>query len=201
VPTATPTTAKPDPTPTRKPTDTSSSATSSGPSATSVLRLVVVLLLLAGLCVPALLRRAQRRRRFARVGDARLEMENLWRELRATASDLQTAWPDGRSPRTAARIICHRISAGPDDADALRRFVTVLEQARYRDRFDLDDSTRDECRQTVTSWIRVLADAAGPRRARLARFLPRSVLDPRRRVEVAAPVATQPEASNVTEVG
>jgi len=201
VPSASPSIATPVPTPTRKPTETNTSSTGSGPSATSVVRLVVVLLLLAALVVPALLRRAQRRRRFARVGDARVEVENLWRELRATAFDLQMPWPDGRSPRTAARMICHRVNAGPDDADALSRFVGVLEQARYRDQFQLDDDTRDRCRETATSWIRVLVAAAPPRRARIARFLPRSVLDPRRRVEVAVPAATQPEPNMFTEVG
>jgi hypothetical protein len=201
VPTASPSAATQGPTPVKKPTETSASSTSSGPTSATVLRLLVVLLLLAGLAVPALLRRNQRRRRFARRHDARLEVENLWRELRATATDLQIPWPDGRSPRTAARIISHRVHAGPDETDALGHLVGVLEQARYRDRFDLDDDTRARCRATVQTWLTVLAASAPPRRARLARFVPRSVVDGWRQAEIEAPAPAQAEANSFTEVG
>jgi hypothetical protein len=159
-----------------------------------------VLLLLGAFTVPGLLRRTQRRRRFAHREDPRLEVENLWRELRATAADLRIPWPDGRSPRTAARIVCHRVNAGPDETADLAHLVGVLEQARYRGRFELDDDTRSRCRMSVQAWVRVLIDSAPPRRARLARFLPRSVLDARQRADdgTPAPVA---DPNSFTEVG
>jgi len=201
VPTASPTKANPIPAPVKKPTENTEVASSGGPSSTTVLRLIVVLLLLGLLAVPALLRRAQRRRRFTSREDVRLEVENLWRELRATASDVRIPWPDGRSPRTTARIICHRVNAGPDQVDELAVLVGVLEQARYRERFELDEDTRLQCRQTAEHWITVLTQAAPPRRARLARFWPRSVLESRRRNEDDAPGVTQAEANSFTEVG
>ncbi|MFL6023471.1 MAG: DUF3488 and DUF4129 domain-containing transglutaminase family protein [Marmoricola sp.] len=197
-----PTTATPSPVPkpTKKPTETTTSSTSSGSSTSAYLRLLVVLVLLAALAVPSLLRRAQRRRRLTSRRDSRLEVENLWRELRATAADLRIGWPDGRSPRTAARIICHRVNAGPDQADDLGRLVGVLEQARYREHFELDDATRQDCRRTVLTWAGVLADSAPPRRARLARFLPRSVLSSRKQAEVDAPAQTQADPNSFTEI-
>jgi hypothetical protein len=182
-------------------TDTSTSTTAHGRSSATALRLAVVLLLLVGLAVPTTVRRAQRRRRFSRRTDTRLEVENLWRELRATAVDLRMPWPDGRPPRAAARIICHRVNAGPDQVTALEQFVGVLEQARYRERFELDEHTREECQEIVASWLGVLTGAVPPSRARRSRLFPRSVFDARRRTEIDAPVTTQPDPNSFTEVG
>ncbi|MFL6172025.1 MAG: DUF3488 and DUF4129 domain-containing transglutaminase family protein [Marmoricola sp.] len=193
--------ASPIPKPTKKPTENTSASPSGGTSSSTWVRLLVVLLLLGLLAVPAVVRRAQRRRRFTDRADARLEVENLWRELRATASDVRIPWPDGRSPRTTARIVCHRVNAGPDQVEELTLVVDVLEQARYRARFELDADTRARCREAATHWIKVLVEAAPPRRARIARLWPRSVLDSRRQAEVDAPTVAQADANSFTEVG
>jgi transglutaminase-like putative cysteine protease len=200
-PTASPSTSTTAPGPKKEPVDTTSSSGSGGSTATSVLRLALVLLLLVALAVPAVLRRAQRRRRLGRRTDPRLELENLWRELRATAIDVRIPWPEGRSPRTAARILGLRVSASADENAALADLVGTLEEARYRERFELDEETRASCRAATATWIRVITQAAPPRRSRLARFLPRSVLDSRRQLDQDSSATVRPEANSYTEVG
>jgi hypothetical protein len=93
------------------------------------------------------------------------------------------------------------VSAGPDQAVELDHLVGVLEQARYRERFELGEDDRSRCSATVRTWITVLADATPPRRARLAKFLPRSVLRSWREVEADAPGPTQADPNSLTEVG
>ena len=200
-PSAAPTTAAPLPGPGKKPTEEKTSSSTTASSSGTYLRLLVLLLLLGVLAVPATVRRSQRRRRFAAREDARLEVENLWRELRATAIDVRIPWPDGRSPRAAAAILCHRVNAGPDQSAELLQLVEVLEQARYRRQFDLGEEARDRCRRVTVLWIGVLTEAARPRRARIARFWPRSVLDSRGPAEKDVAAAEQPEANSLSEVG
>ncbi|RNL79733.1 transglutaminase TgpA family protein [Nocardioides marmorisolisilvae] len=200
-PSASPTTSAPIPKPTKKPTENTQTPTASGTSSTTYLRLAVVLLLLCLLAVPALLRRAQRRRRFTDRANARLEVENLWRELRATATDLRIPWPEGRSPRTAARIVCHRVNAGPDEVNELLVLVGVLEQARYRERFVLDEDTRARCREATRHWITVLVEATPSRRSRVALVWPRSALSSQRRAELDVPAVAHADANSFTEVG
>lgn len=201
VPTPSPSTSSQAPAPTRQPVDTGTTDTSDGPSSATVIRILVALLVIVGLALPWLVRRRQRARRLAPRSDPRLEVENMWRELRATAADVRFPWPEGRSPRTAARIICHRVNAGPDEAAELRRFVDVLERARYAGRFELDQDGRERCRATVLAWTQVLTEAVPVRRAWLGRFMPRSVLDARGQVERDLSTATQAPDDSLTEVG
>ncbi|KAA1428988.1 DUF3488 and transglutaminase-like domain-containing protein [Nocardioides antri] len=112
---------------------------------TVVLRVGLALLVLAVLVAlaraPQVLRRRQRRQRLAG------SPEDIWDELRATAVDLDLAWPAGRSPQEVGRVLVNALGsridedsperprtgpdADPDAAAALERLVAALELARY----------------------------------------------------------------------
>ncbi len=126
--------------------------------------LVVVL---AAAAAPRLLRRRQRARRL-HSGD----VEEFWRELRATATDLRTPWPEGRSPRATAQAVARSFDAGTDveARRALGRLVTALEERRYA-----PSSSAEASREDAEACIDALWAGRSASVARRARWLPRSV--------------------------
>ncbi|WP_183094091.1 transglutaminase family protein [Nocardioides stalactiti] len=103
--------------------------------------LLVLLVLLLVATTPRTLRRRARDRRLA--GGP----EELWDELRATATDLAVPWPDGRTPQEIGRVLVEHLGergatdrperprtgpdADPEAASALERAVVAIEHARY----------------------------------------------------------------------
>lgn len=174
-PTPSPTPAAPVPSGAPQPEPATGETTGTSSSAP----LTISLLVLAGLvllALPAGVRRSQRVRRQASRPDGRAEMENHWAELRATAQDLQFAWPRGRSARTVAAALVSRTAPGPDDQAHLNALVELLERARYRRDFGLDDADRVLARTAVHRWSDLLRESSSRRTVRRARWFPRSVL-------------------------
>jgi len=174
-PSASPTAALPTPTTAPQRPETSTEVTESSsraPIAIAVLVVVVVVLLLV---LPSLVRRSRRRQRLAVRDDVRAEVESLWRELRATAIDLRIAWPDGRSVRAVARTLKATRSATADDHLLLDALVELVERARYRRTFVLDGQDRAVAHEAIARWSALMADSVPRRRARRARWFPRSV--------------------------
>lgn len=133
--------------------------------------LLAALLAAAGLgSVPSQLRAAQRRNRLdpALVGSEAALL--AWREIRATARDLDVEWPSG-SPRFAAEDLASGLE--PHAAEALRRVALATEQALYA------DPSKPTGAESVAEDARLVVDAlrsaANPSRARMATLWPRSV--------------------------
>lgn len=138
--------------------------------------LVVVGLLGA---LPAVVRRAQRRRRLRTTDPDRL-VEGAWAELRATAVDLGVSWPDGRSPREQAHLLGERVPA------ARRRIQTPVEElvgAVERRRYGPPGSTtvltakdRAHMVRTVAALRETLLEGTRRQRSWWMRLWPASVL-------------------------
>jgi len=137
---------------------------------------LVAVTLLALLALPGFVRRGQRSRRTATRDDVRAEIEDLWRELRATATDLRVAWPEGRSVRSVARALAATASPTSPDVELLDALVALVERARYRHTFELDEQERATARAAVQRWSALLALASSRRSVRSARWFPRSIL-------------------------
>ncbi|MCW2753448.1 MAG: hypothetical protein JWQ32_859 [Marmoricola sp.] len=156
---------------------------------------LLVLLLLAA-AVPRLVRNAQRGRRLRPREDARAEVADLWKELRATVLDLGVTWPQGRSVREIAAVLIRQTRADGEDALALEEFVEVVERARYAATFELDDAARAAMRAALERWSILLTSVLAPSSARWAGWMPRSVFE--RRAAMAAELDER--SSSLTEV-
>lgn len=199
-PTASPTQSVPTPTAApRQQTDSTEVADSSSPAplAIGVLVIAVTGLLLV---LPGLVRRSRRRRRLRVQADGCAEIEDLWSELRATALDVGIRWPDGRSVRAIARALGSVTDPTRADIGLLDALVGLVERARYGRAFVLDEQDRAVARSALERWSTLLAGAVPRRRARSARWFPRSVFQ---RAGPDAPVGTTSadDARDLTEVG
>jgi hypothetical protein len=164
-PTTAPSTA---PRPQRPQQETGSTDATSGTAAWLVAGALGVLVLGLGAAVtPRLVRARQRTRRLDST-----DVEELWRELRATAVDLRVAWPAGRSPRATARTLA--VNFPPADqaeaSAALGRLVAAVEEERYADG-QPGSGRRDDVERCVVA----LQAGAGPRVVRRAAWWPRSL--------------------------
>ena len=177
--TAPATSARPEPAPARpEPRSAPQDATAAGagggrvgvlPWRRVLVAALAVALLAALVVAPGVVRRRRRERRL--VGDA----EQCWAELRDTALDLGLAWPEHRSPRETARVVDEHLAGEAGARAALTALVTAVERARYaragggtRASAGTADATR--------VCLGALATSAGPRRARRARWWPRTGL-------------------------
>ncbi|WP_187976788.1 transglutaminaseTgpA domain-containing protein [Mycetocola sp. JXN-3] len=151
-----------------------------------ILGAILALALLCVLVVPALLRRWQRGRGFARGARTGTPAGAVWTELNAVALDLGIEHPHGETSREfAARLgeypgvsadhLAHLI--GALDAESYRRPASSTQTQDANPQTPRHPSTRDQL-QTLTAGtetIRALR-AAQPARVRLrAFFLPRSL--------------------------
>lgn len=188
-PSASPTTPSASPTqrvtrgPTSEPSGSVDQADGSSSSVPAVLVGVVgSALLVLLLALPGLVRSGQRRRRL-RLGDGgAVEVEALWQELRATAVDHGAPWPEGRSPRMVAETLgpwvstSHDTAISEEDRAALRLLVSVVEQNRYRERFELSPGERADAAAAARRWVSLIRGSVDVRRVWGARLAPRSVL-------------------------
>jgi transglutaminase-like putative cysteine protease len=156
---------------------------SSFPWLSIVLVLLGVLLVLALVLVPTVVRRRRR--------DRRLDggIEDLWLELRDHAVDLGHGWPRGRSPRvtgdwlsahfgsSSAADGAERPRRGPEQdpvaVEALDRLVGRIERARYSRSGDAHPS--GQAADDVRVVEAALDHGVGPRVRRWSRWLPRSL--------------------------
>jgi transglutaminase-like putative cysteine protease len=149
---------------------------------------LLVLALLAGLAtVPRLVRAGRRSRRLGHRDPSQV-VESLWAELRDTVTDLEHAWPVGRSPRDTGRLVGRLFGSSTADPDrprrgrdqdpeaghALDRLVLAVE----RDRYALVPGAVDpeRLRADLMSVERALGHGASRRSRRRATWWPRSVL-------------------------
>lgn len=159
---------------------------STGGIPTWVLVLLGVALVIILLSVPATVRSGQRRKRMGNHPDARATIEALWDELGATADDCKVPWPDTRSPRMVADVVLawarSLLGSVPEqDRVAFSYLVTLLEQARYREAFTLDEASRSRAVHATVRWTALMRGSVPSPQAWMARILPRSVLTHRSR--------------------
>ncbi len=185
-PSATPGQAVPTPTPAPRQGETVTETAASPSPAPLILTILLVLAVVMLLALPGLVRGSRRRQRLAQRDSGRSEVEGLWRELHATSVDLRLAWPDGRSVQAVARTLKATRGATDDDFRLLDALVVLVERARYGRAFELDEQERSVGREAVARWTALLTSSASPRRARSARWFPRSVLTRERPIGPAA---------------
>ena len=149
-----------------------------------------VLLVVALLLTPRLIRSNRRRRRWREPLVDELAAEAAWAELQDTVVDLRRRWPTGLSPSaTRHRLVAwfrspvphrrrasHRPATSPNPVatEALDRIVRAVEESRYAaapGRFDLVALRADV--EVCAAW---LSAGATPRSRRLARWWPSSAL-------------------------
>ncbi|GAW51395.1 MULTISPECIES: transglutaminaseTgpA domain-containing protein [unclassified Nocardioides] len=154
-----------------------------------------VVLVLAGLMLPRLVRRRRREHRLA--GGP----EEIWAELRDTAVDLGVPWPADRSPRATRDVLvdhlgapvdewtterpAHGADVAPEGVAALDRLVLDLELLRYSRAGAT--ANRSTLRSDGEACVAALAGGAPRSARRRAEWWPRSVLTVTRPVRAAAP--------------
>jgi transglutaminase-like putative cysteine protease len=152
-----------------------------GPAQTdsSAVPLILLAVALLGLAtaVPAIMRAAIGRRRWARAPDAGGRAEAAWAELRDRARDLGYGWPDAQTPRQTADRLTVQGSLHDESARALTRVTRTVEYARYAPA-SLDWTRRpaSDLRHDVHMVCAALAATASRRtRVRAALFPPSSL--------------------------
>ncbi len=156
---------------------TDQSSSSSDPQASSArsldpripLGIIGALLVAAG---PALIRALLRHRRLSAVHSAD-RVTGAWRELEATASDLNLAWP-AVTPRQLAALPWPGLTA--EGRAALRRIAVLVERQRYA----AAPPTEVEVGDDVALVSAQLYSAVGKPKRLVARLAPRSLLPGRR---------------------
>ncbi len=196
LPTKIPNTVKPRPIQKRILPSQGAAPTTPGASHKVPILLGLLVLVLLASAVPRLLRDSQRRRRLRPHDDPRVEVNELWNELRATVIDLGVSWPQGRSVREVGQTLIRQSRAGNEDARALEDLVEVLERARYAGSFDLDEGTREVLHTTLDRWLELLGTVLAPGSSWRARWLPRSVFESR----AGATADVDERSTSLTEV-
>ncbi len=153
-----------------------------------------LLLALALLLTPRLLRAASGRRRWAAATTPGDLAETAWAELRATAVDLGIAWNDRVTLRTRARDLvgsfgrpgaeqdahtrapARGADANPEAARALERLVRLLEEARYARSMSVSAAEHGRVRDDLDLCVEAMYAAASRRQRTRATWLPVSLL-------------------------
>ncbi|RLV48951.1 transglutaminase domain-containing protein [Nocardioides mangrovicus] len=171
-PTTRPSQAKPSIAPNNS--DASGQADSSFPW--RLLVVVLVLLLLVALALlPRLLRRAGARRRWAAARSPAAVADAAWTEVRATAIDLELGWVEGATVRGNGERLQRDVVGTIDARDALREVVSFVELTRYAGPRELPADLRERLQADVAAWTEEARRSVDPRRARRARWWPRSI--------------------------
>ena len=171
------------PAPSAAPRESDSVSSSDGSSFSWLLwplGLVVVVLLLG---TPRLLRELRTRRRWARATSAQAMADAAWSEVRGTAADLELRWVREGTVRQNAAEVHRTIEASPEAERALDdvvRFVEVTRYARPGSATAVAVAERSRVRDDVSTWRSEMLNGVDPRRARRARWWPRSLLSRRR---------------------
>ncbi|GGF38023.1 hypothetical protein GCM10011519_09470 [Marmoricola endophyticus] len=153
--------------------DDTGSATDDGgvPVLVWPLGLLLVLLLLGA---PRLLRSALRRRRWAAATSTSSAAEAAWADVRGTASDLELRWVLEGTVRQNAAEVHSTVEVSAEAERALADVVRFVEVSRYAR--GSDTLQVDRVRADVEAWREEMFAAVDPRRARRARWWPRSLL-------------------------
>lgn len=149
-------------------------AGASGAPPLIVVAAVVGLIVLLGL--PSALIAWRRRRRTSRA-DARQRIEQTWRDLGESITDLGWEWSGATTPREAANALARQVRLGEPERASLRRLVWWIEQVRYAPpSLDMVPPSPAELRADL-AVVRRAADRAAVRSRRLrARLAPASLV-------------------------
>jgi len=153
-----------------------------GQSYTWLLVLLAALLLVALLATPRLLRGTMSRRRWATARTTEALADAAWSEVRATAVDLELGWSDQSTVRSNGREVQRAVVPTLEARDAINEVVTFVELTRYARPREISRDSRDRVQREVTTWQDAMFEAVDKRRARRARWLPKSVGESFRRV-------------------
>lgn len=164
------------------------------------------------LTAPQMIRRAQRRRRWARLPAA----EAAWQELRAEALDHGVPWPTGLSARRTAALVSEWFGSVDDTYDlperpargsalaptavaALERIQLAVEQGRYArgGSSPSEDRLHSDVRACAESWW--AGSTASDRRR--ARWWPRSIVAKQAGDDVVSSVESDRAGHLVDHVG
>ena len=147
-------------------------AAGGGDGAIPPMRWVLVVLVIALLATPALLRRGVRRNRLGRPIGHDDAAESAWLELRDHIMDLRLPWSGSMTPRGRERAVSQLITDHPEGREALTRLARSVERSRYA------TSTLAEADPAGDAVVVMGAlDAQAPRGQRLrATFLPPSLV-------------------------
>lgn len=209
--------ASPGSVPTNRPTETpgvaADSEDGSGAVTDSTWLPALGTVLLVGLVTGGLLlpRTVRSRRRERRLSGG--EPEQIWDELRDTATDLGVPWPRGRSPRATRDALVdhlglppspttperppHGADIAPEAVVALDRIVRVLERLRYSR--PGGETARIALRADAETCLASLTGGATQSARRRARWWPRSVATFRLRVTRTAPATVEARFGGVVD--
>ncbi|MDQ6641715.1 MAG: DUF3488 and transglutaminase-like domain-containing protein [Actinomycetota bacterium] len=151
-------------------------------SYTWLLVLLAVLILAGLLAAPRVLRTSTSRRRWATAHTSEALADAAWTEVRATAVDLDLGWSDWSTVRANGRELQRTVVPSLEAREAINEVVTFVELTRYARPREISRDHRDRVQQDVTLWQDAMFEAVDKRRARRARWWPRSVSESLRRV-------------------
>jgi transglutaminase-like putative cysteine protease len=137
--------------------------------------LLGLLLVAALLSAPRLARTTTSRRRWATAHTTEALADAAWSEVRATAVDLNLGWSDGNTVRVNGRDVQRSVIPTLEARDAINEVVTFVELTRYARPRAITRDHRDRVQRDVTTWQDAMFEAVDKRRARRARWLPKSV--------------------------
>ena len=139
-----------------------------------IVSLAVLLLILLGL-LPRVLRDSTSRRRWSTAHSAEALADAAWSEVRATAVDLDLDWSDQRTVRANGQVVQREVVPTYDGRRAIDDVVTYVELTRYARPRELSEETRARIEKDVDTWREAVYKAVDRKRARRARWFPRSV--------------------------
>jgi transglutaminase-like putative cysteine protease/type II secretory pathway pseudopilin PulG len=149
---------------------------------TWLLVLLGVLLVLALLAAPRLLRSTSSRRRWATARTNEALADAAWSEVRATAVDLELGWSDRNTVRANGREVQRAVIPPLAARDAINEVMTFVELTRYARPRELSRDHRERLQRDVATWQDAMFEAVDKRRARRARWWPKSVNESVRRI-------------------
>lgn len=157
--------------------DAAAPAAGAGTSgAPPLLVIAAIAALVVLLALPSALVAWRRRRRTSRA-DARQRIEQTWRDLGESITDLGWEWSGATTPREAANALARQVRLGEPERASLRRLVWWIEQVRYAPpSLDMVPPSPGELRADL-AVVRRAADRAAVRSRRVrARLAPASLV-------------------------
>ena len=137
---------------------------------------LAVLLLIIALLLPRVLRGSTSRRRWSSAHSAEAVADAAWSEVRATAVDLDLDWSDQRTVRANGLVVQREVVPTYEGRRAIDDVVTFVELTRYARPRELSADTRARIEKDVDTWRAAVYQAVDRKRARRARWFPRSVI-------------------------
>lgn len=146
--------------------------------------LVLLGVLLAGVLLagPRLLRMTSSRRRWATAHTSEALADAAWSEVRATAVDLELGWSDRNTVRANGREVQRAVVPTIEARDAINEVMTFVELTRYARPREISRDHRERLQRDVATWQDAMFESVDKRRARRARWWPKSVNESFRRL-------------------